>query len=99
MAKYPAAGALSILDTCYDLSGYKIVAVPKISFVFGGGVAVELAASGVLYAASTKQVCLAFAANGDDSDVTIFGNVQQRTLEVVYDVGGGKIGFAPGGCK
>lgn len=34
---------------------------------------------------SLKHVCLAFAANGD---VTIFGYVQQRTLEVVYDVGG-----------
>jgi len=49
--------------------------------------------------ASAKQVCLAFAANGDDSDITIFGNVQQRTLEVVYDLGGGKIGFGAGGCK
>jgi hypothetical protein len=25
--------------------------------------------------------------------------VQQRTLEVVYDVGSGKIGFASNGCK
>lgn len=73
--------------------------VPKISFLFGGGVTVELPAEGVLYVSSVKQVCLGFAANGDDSDVTIFGNVQQRTTEVVYDVGGGRVGFGAGGCK
>ncbi|KAK7305166.1 hypothetical protein VNO77_43066 [Canavalia gladiata] len=99
MAKYPPASELSILDTCYDFSGYNEVSVPKISFEFAGSVTVELPSSGIFYVASKKQVCLAFAANGDDSDVTIFGNVQQRTLEVVYDLGGGKIGFAPDGCK
>ena len=99
MAKYPAASALSILDTCYDLSGYNEVSVPTISFEFGDGVTVELSAAGVLYVASQQQVCLAFAANGDDGDVTIFGNVQQKTLQVVYDVGGGRVGFGVGGCK
>ncbi|KAI5409241.1 aspartyl protease family protein At5g10770 [Lathyrus oleraceus] len=99
MAKYPNASALSILDTCYDLSGTKIVSIPKVAFFLGGGNTLEIAAPGILYVASLKQACLAFAANGDDSDVTIFGNVQQRTLEVVYDVGGGKIGFGYNGCK
>ncbi|BAT88601.1 Aspartyl protease family protein [Vigna angularis] len=99
MSKYPSAPELSILDTCYDLSAYKVISIPKINFVFGGSVTVELQPQGILYVASTKQVCLAFAANGDDSDVTIFGNVQQRTLEVVYDLGNGKIGFGAGGCK
>jgi len=99
MTKYPVAPAVSILDTCYDLSGYKIVSIPKISFFLGGGVTVEIAAPGILYVASLKQACLAFSPNGDDSDITIFGNVQQRTLEVVYDVGGGKIGFGSNGCK
>ncbi|CAJ1964047.1 unnamed protein product [Sphenostylis stenocarpa] len=99
MSKYPPAPELSLLDTCYDLSEYKVISIPKISFVFGGPATVELQAQGILYVASIKQVCLAFAPNGDDSDVTIFGNVQQRTLEVVYDVGGGRIGFGAGGCK
>ncbi|OIW14451.1 hypothetical protein TanjilG_19499 [Lupinus angustifolius] len=99
MSRYPKASALSILDTCYDLSGYKVFAIPKISFVFGGGVTVDLAAAGVLYVGSVKQVCLAFAPNGDDSDTTIFGNVQQKTLQVVYDAAGGKVGFGVGGCK
>jgi len=99
MTKYPVAPAVSILDTCYDLSGYKTVSIPKISFFLGGGVTVEIAAPGILYVASLKQACLAFSPNGDDSDITIFGNVQQRTLEVVYDVGGGKIGFGSNGCE
>ncbi|MQL05528.1 hypothetical protein EI015_25995, partial [Escherichia coli] len=99
MSRYPIASAVSILDTCYDLSKYKVVVIPKISFLFGGGVTVELASAGVLYVKSAKQVCLGFAANEDDSDITIFGNVQQKTLEVVYDVGGGRVGFGAGGCK
>ena len=99
MAKYPITDELSILDTCYDLSGYKVVSIPKISFKFGGNVTVELAAAGTLYFDSVDQVCLAFAANDYDDDVTIFGNVQQKTLQVVYDVGGGRVGFGLGGCK
>ncbi|CAK8565654.1 unnamed protein product [Lathyrus sativus] len=99
MSKYPPASSFSLFDTCYDLSGVEVVSIPKVNFFFGGGVTVELVAPGILYVLSLKQVCLAFAANGDDSDVTIFGNVQQRTLEVVYDVGGGRIGFGSNGCK
>ncbi|XP_058788126.1 aspartyl protease family protein At5g10770-like [Vicia villosa] len=99
MSKYPNASAFSILDTCYDLSGTEVVSIPKVNFLLGGGVTVELVGSGILYVVSLKQVCLAFAANGADSDLTIFGNVQQRTLEVVYDVGGGRIGFGSNGCE
>ena len=96
---YPKTSALSILDTCYDLSGYNTVKIPTISFYFGGGTTVDLHATGILYASKVSQVCLAFAANGDDGDVAIFGNVQQKTLQVVYDIGGGRVGFAPGGCS
>ncbi|KAJ4840725.1 hypothetical protein Tsubulata_038486 [Turnera subulata] len=39
-------------------------------------------------------VCLAFAGNSDASDVAIFGNVQQKTFEVVYDGSAGKISYA-----
>jgi hypothetical protein len=74
-----------------------LISIPKIRFFFDGGVTVELGPLGILYLESSKQVCLAFAANEDDSDITIFGNVQQRTLEVVYDVGRGMIGFRSNG--
>ncbi|CAA2958930.1 aspartyl protease family At5g10770-like [Olea europaea subsp. europaea] len=98
MKKYPSVPAYSILDTCYDLSKYTTISIPKISFTFGGNVKVDLAPSGILIVINSSRVCLAFAANSDASDVGILGNVQQTTLEVVYDVAGGKLGFAPGGC-
>lgn len=98
MKSYPQAEALSILDTCYDLSGSSKVSYPTIAFVFSRGLTVDLDATGVFYVASASQVCLAFAGNSDDSDIAIFGNVQQKRLQVVYDVAGGKVGFAPAGC-
>lgn len=99
MSKYPTAPALSILDTCYDFSKYQTVSVPKISLFFSGGIEVSIDKTGILYSSSLSQVCLAFAANSDRSDLAIFGNTQQHTLEVVYDVAGGKVGFASGGCS
>lgn len=98
MQKYPAAPAYSILDTCYDFSNYTTASVPIVSFTFGGGVKLDLSASGILVAVSGTQACLAFAGNGDASDVGIFGNTQQTSFEVVYDVAGGKLGFGGVGC-
>ncbi|KAM7459625.1 hypothetical protein LguiA_036619 [Lonicera macranthoides] len=98
MVQYPKAPAISILDTCYDFSNYTTVKIPIISFLFGGNVKVDLTSSGVLYARSANQVCLAFAGNSDASDIGILGNVQQKGLQVVYDVAGGKLGFGSNGC-
>ncbi|XP_059640008.1 aspartyl protease family protein At5g10770-like [Cornus florida] len=98
MKGYPMAQPLSILDTCYDFSNYNTVNIPTISFIFSGNARLDIDQSGILYASSTSQVCLAFAGNSDAGDVAIFGNVQQQTLEVVYDVAGGKLGFGHGGC-
>ncbi|KAG5027311.1 hypothetical protein JHK82_023160 [Glycine max] len=99
MEKYPVANEDGLFDTCYDFSGYKEISVPKIDFEFAGGVTVELPLVGIFYVVSAQQVCLAFAANGNENDITIFGNVQQKTLEVVYDVEGGRIGFGAAGCN
>ncbi|KAI5354076.1 hypothetical protein L3X38_006971 [Prunus dulcis] len=98
MKSYPLTQAVAILDTCYNLSSFKTVSYPKISFVFDGRLTQELDATGILFGVSADQVCLAFAGNKDDSEVGIIGNVQQRRLKVVYDVAGGKVGFAPAGC-
>ncbi|XP_057539405.1 aspartyl protease family protein At5g10770-like [Amaranthus tricolor] len=98
MFKYPKAPALSILDTCYDLSSYPTVTVPKIGLLFNGGAEVVIPPSGIFYVKNLSQACLAFASNEDPSDVGILGNVQQLTFDVVYDVAGGKLGFGPGGC-
>ncbi|KAL5559616.1 hypothetical protein UlMin_035827 [Ulmus minor] len=99
MSKYKFTSAYSIFDTCYDLSGYTTITIPKISFIFGGGTTVDIDSIGILYVLSSSQVCLAFAPNGADSEVAIFGNVQQNGFEVVYDIGGGKIGFGIAGCS
>ncbi|MBA0622529.1 hypothetical protein Godav_008062 [Gossypium davidsonii] len=98
MSRYPKAQPLSILDTCYDFTKFSSVSVPKISIFFSGGVEVPIAAKGILYVNAISQVCLAFAGNTDDTEVGIFGNTQQKTLQVVYDGVGGKLGFATGGC-
>ncbi|KAF2313048.1 hypothetical protein GH714_008890 [Hevea brasiliensis] len=98
MSKYPKAEPLSILDTCYDFSKYKTIEVPKIALSFNVG-DVEIDQSGIFFANGISQVCLAFAGNTDARDIAIFGNMQQQNYEVVYDVNGGKIGFAPGACS
>ncbi|XP_073153158.1 aspartyl protease family protein At5g10770-like [Henckelia pumila] len=99
MATYPRAPAFSIFDTCYDLSNFSTLTIPKVAFTFGGNVKVDLSPQGILIATSSSTACLAFAANNAATDVGIFGNTQQTTLEVVYDVAGGNLGFGPGGCS
>ncbi|XP_012452052.1 aspartyl protease family protein At5g10770 [Gossypium raimondii] len=98
MNQYPMAKPLSILDTCYDFSKYSTVSIPKISLFFEKGVEVPIDARGILYVNSISQVCLAFAGNTNDFDVLIYGNTQQKTLEVVYDGTRRMIGFRTGGC-
>ncbi|XP_054819713.1 aspartyl protease family protein At5g10770-like [Prosopis cineraria] len=98
-ARYPKGDPDDLLDTCYDMSGFNTVSIPKVSLTFEGGVKVELDVIGTVYILSTRQVCLGFAANQNDDDVAIIGNNQQKTLEVVYDVDGPRIGFRAGGCK
>ncbi|CAB4296503.1 unnamed protein product [Prunus armeniaca] len=98
MKNYTLTKSFSLLDTCYDISGLNTFSYPEIAFVFGDGLTVDLDATGILFLISPSQVCLAFAGNMDDSDFGIIGNVQQKRLEVVYDVVGGKVGFGPAGC-
>ncbi|RWW03674.1 hypothetical protein GW17_00033146 [Ensete ventricosum] len=99
MSSYKAAASSdSVLDTCYDFTGHTTVSIPTVALEFGGGVTMDLDLSGILYALSQSQICLAFAANSDDGDEGIVGNVQQRTFTVVYDVSKKVIGFGAGGC-
>ncbi|KAF2570769.1 hypothetical protein F2Q70_00006329 [Brassica cretica] len=65
---------------------------------FGCGTVVDVGLRGTLFELDTSHVCLAFAGNDNDDDVAIFGNHQQRTLQIVYDRAGGRVGFAPNGC-
>ncbi|KAF7849319.1 hypothetical protein BT93_L0981 [Corymbia citriodora subsp. variegata] len=99
MANYTSAPPFSQLDTCYDFSGVSTITVPVITFSFSGPINVDLDASGMFFWVSASQVCLAFAPNIADTSVSIYGNIQQRTFEVVYDVPGGQIGFGAQGCS
>lgn len=93
MRMYRAVAPRGQLDTCYDFTGVTSITLPRIALVFDRNAAVELDPSGVLF-----NDCLAFAATTDDRATGIIGNVQQRTLEVFYDVGGGAMAFRRGAC-
>lgn len=94
MAAYgPLASPVRNLDTCYDFTRFPKVRVPKVSLVFAGGASLELDAASVML-----DGCLAFAANPSDGSIGFIGNVQQQTYEVLYDVGGGSVGFRRGAC-
>ncbi|KAF8729605.1 hypothetical protein HU200_017553 [Digitaria exilis] len=93
MRQYPRAPPNGILDTCFDFSGQRTVTIPTVVLVYSGGAVGNLVANGIILGN-----CLAFAGNSDDSSLGIIGNVQQRTFEVLYDVGGGAVGFRAGAC-
>ncbi|KAF8034551.1 hypothetical protein BT93_C0768 [Corymbia citriodora subsp. variegata] len=99
MANYTSAPPFSQLDTCYDFSGVSTITVPVITFSFSGPINLDLDVSGMFYWVNASQVCLAFVANIADTNVSFYGNIQQRTFEVVYDVPGGQIGFGAQGCS
>ncbi|CAL5052587.1 unnamed protein product [Urochloa decumbens] len=94
MAAYPLAPPTAQLDTCYNLTGYESVTVPTVSLTFRGGATVELdAASGLLL-----DGCLAFWTTDGDEYTGVIGNVNQRTIEVLYDLPGARVGFRTGAC-
>ncbi|TVU39356.1 hypothetical protein EJB05_12769 [Eragrostis curvula] len=93
MSMYRAAPPNGALDTCYDFTGVAAIRLPRIALVFDRNAVVELDPSGILL-----NSCLAFASNGNDRMAGILGNVQQQRIEVLYDVGGGAVGFRRGAC-
>ncbi|XP_038976109.1 aspartyl protease AED1-like [Phoenix dactylifera] len=99
MANYSMAPPLSIFDTCYNFTGVGSISLPSVGLRFSGGVTLDVDPSGILYIASISQACLAFAGNSDPSSISIIGNMQQRTYDIVYDVARGLIGFGAGGCS
>ncbi|XP_044416731.1 aspartyl protease family protein At5g10770-like [Triticum aestivum] len=96
MTQYKTMPARSILDTCFDFTGLELdsITVPDVALVFDGGAVVNLDRSGVVIGN-----CLAFAASTNPSGIpSVIGNVQQRTLEVLLNVGQSVVGFRPGAC-
>ncbi|KAJ9545982.1 hypothetical protein OSB04_025689 [Centaurea solstitialis] len=106
MKNYTLAKPLGKLDTCYDFSNTTRVTVPGISMLWGGNTKVDISSHGILVV-NNSQSCLAFVGHKDDvglepyrdKSVGIFGNFQQKTLKVVYDIPAAKVGFAYGGCE
>ncbi|XP_065860194.1 aspartyl protease family protein 2 [Euphorbia lathyris] len=90
------APEFSLFDTCFDLSGKTEVKVPTVVLHFRGA-DVSLPASNYLIPVdSDGTFCFAFA--GTMSGLSIIGNIQQQGFRVVYDLAGGRVGFAPRGC-
>lgn len=84
-----------LMDTCYSFNGYEQIALPEIKFHFGEGTStttdVKLSNNGILWMKDDRVKCLAFSAT---ESYSIIGNVQQRGMNVIYDLKGERIGFA-----
>ncbi|XP_044463317.1 aspartyl protease family protein At5g10770-like [Mangifera indica] len=93
-------GSIGDFDTCYDLSEYDEVVIPKISILFKGGVELELDVKGILlsYGKDLSLSCFAFQ-EGSGEPSLILGNSQTRGIEVHHDLIGQRVGFGPGGCS
>ena len=98
---YPLARSFSILDTCFDLSGYDKVAVPAVKFTFEGAAEMEVDVGGVFYFArrDASQVCLAMASLASEDHVGVLGNYQQKNVRIVYDTERERLGFVGEICR
>nr|CAD1840205.1 unnamed protein product [Ananas comosus var. bracteatus] len=94
-AAYPTAPGFSILDTCFNLSGYEEVKVPTLRLGFEGDVQLNVDVTGIFYFVKrdASQVCLAFASLSYEDQAGIIGNYQQKNQRVVYDTIGSKLGL------
>ncbi|KAF5739015.1 Eukaryotic aspartyl protease family protein [Tripterygium wilfordii] len=98
---FPSAPGYSILDTCFDLSGYEEVDIPKIEIQFEGNSGMTVDVTGVFYFVKTdaSQVCLALASLSYEGEIGIIGNFQQKNQRVVYDTKQSMFGFAEEACS
>ncbi|GAB2299413.1 hypothetical protein Dimus_033482 [Dionaea muscipula] len=99
MSMYTRAPGVVNLALCYDLSRHRKWTLPVITLVFGGNVMVKLDPAGTVLAIGPSRVCLPFVGYKDPKQLGILGNTQQRTLSVIHDIEGGRLGFSPGGCR
>lgn len=105
LARYPMAASLfDGLDTCYNFTGLDVIRIPSINLEFAGGSSLELILDQVLYFTDRADyfsiACLAFGEMdpANTFPVSVIGNLGQRSAEMIYDVQGGKLGFAQGAC-
>ncbi|CAN0919530.1 Aspartyl protease family protein At5g10770 [Linum grandiflorum] len=97
----PSAPSFSILDTCFNLTGYREIDIPTISMNFEWNVELEVDLTGVFYfaKADASQVCLAITSLAYEGEIGIVGNYQQRNKRVVYDTRKSMVGFAAESCS
>ncbi|PSS07560.1 Aspartyl protease family protein [Actinidia chinensis var. chinensis] len=98
---FPSVHGFSILDTCFNLSGYKEVNIPTMTLHFEGDAELNVDVTGIFYFVKTdaSQVCLAIASLSYEDEIAIIGNYQQRNIRVVYDTKASKLGFAKETCS
>ncbi|KAG5536228.1 hypothetical protein RHGRI_023869 [Rhododendron griersonianum] len=95
--KLPSSSSYAIFDTCYDLSSFKQVSIPTVSFRFAGGKSLTLPPENYMIPVdSAGKVCFAFAPT--DGPLSIIGNIQQQGTRVSYDVANSVVGFSPSKC-
>ncbi|XP_028792058.1 aspartyl protease family protein At5g10770 [Neltuma alba] len=95
-----SAPGFSILDTCYNLTGYQDVNIPTIRMYFEDNAELNVDVTGILYVVKedASQVCLALASLSDEYEMSIIGNYQQRNQRIVYDIKQSKVGFGGEPC-
>ncbi|KAJ3693351.1 hypothetical protein LUZ60_008831 [Juncus effusus] len=100
-SSYQSVPGFSILDTCFNLTGYDEIRVPTLKLNLEGDVAVSVDVTGILYFVKkdASQVCLAMASLSYEDQMGIIGNYQQKNQRVVYDTFGSRIGFAKEACS
>ncbi|XP_072977086.1 aspartyl protease family protein At5g10770-like [Typha angustifolia] len=99
MRNYTRAPPFEALDTCYDFRGEDKISIPDVKLHFGGGATLDVISSGTVLSLSPSQTCLAFRPTVSSGQLSIIGNTQQRSTEVVYDLGRRMIGFGPRSCS
>ncbi|XP_057966883.1 aspartyl protease family protein At5g10770 [Malania oleifera] len=98
---FPSAPGYSILDTCFNLTGFAEVNIPTVKMQFEGNAEVNVDANGIFYIVKSdaSQVCLAVASLSYEDEIGIIGNYQQKNLRVIYDTKGSTLGFAEETCS
>ncbi|XP_061373131.1 aspartyl protease family protein At5g10770-like [Gastrolobium bilobum] len=98
---FPSAPGFSILDTCFNLTGYQEVNIPTIRMYFEDNAELNVDVTGIFYLVKkdASLVCLALASLSDEYEIGIVGNYQQRNQRVIYDTKQSKVGFAGEPCS
>ena len=98
---YPSAPGFSILDTCFNLTGYQEVNIPTIRMHFEDNAELNVDVNGIFYLVrdDASRVCLALTSLSDEYETGIVGNYQQRNQRVIYDTKNNRVGFSGEPCS